>query len=535
MRLPFIVRVREIIAGTIKGVNIWLNFRLARAMLMSMTRRTLPFVLMLLIAIAPLLAQEELTPPAPGAARSPDAAQQEIPRQTLEQMYQRELGEDHDPKRAAGLYDAHLLIEKFFSAPTAAERQTVVKEIEAVGADPHYVGRIARIRMHWPELETGVYYVNERVGPHAVMYFLGVPKGYVRTRPWPLVIKLPGPHPFVTQPPPGADQVVELYKTWITEELEVHPDAVVLMPLLDLDELWGPSYKGMNSVMQPMHHVAGRMNIDPSRVYLLGHGMSGHATWNLALHYPTYFAAIAPMAGGASFPWQRVRLPNLRNVFCVVWHDADDQLIKVESSRGLVRALQNLKFVDVDYEETKDLGHAPSEEIAERLYQKMRSRKRRLYPPEIVQASNRPDALFNRNDWVQVYQQITPGKENKSFLRHGTGWINALTNSYAVSAALTGPNRIEARTQNLASMRIYVNDQMINFAQPVTVIVNGKGFFEGLVKPNIEEMLNDQLFLGRGWRYYTGIIDVDLMAAAAKRATIPTAEPGKGRIIVGPQ
>jgi hypothetical protein len=284
-----------------------------------------------------------------------------------------------------------------------------------------------------------------------------------------------------------------------------------------------------------MHHAAGRVNIDPSRVYLIGHGMSGHATWNLALHYPTYFAAINPMAGGASLPWQRIRLPNLRNVLCVAWHDADDQLIKVDASRGVVRGLQNLKFVDVDYEETTGVGHAPSEEIAERLYQKTRSRQRRLYPPEIVHASNRPDALFNRNDWIQVYQQVTPGQEHKTFLRHGTGWITTLTNSFAISAALTGPNRIEARTQNLASMRIYVNDQMINFAQPVTVIVNGKGVFEGQVKPSVEEMLNDQLLLGRGWRYYTGVIDVDLMPALTRPTSRPTAEPGKGRIIVGPQ
>ena len=47
--------------------------------------------------------------------------------------------------------------------------------------------------MNWPALESGgIYYLNERFGPHTVRYFLGVPKDYDRTRPWPLVIKLPG-------------------------------------------------------------------------------------------------------------------------------------------------------------------------------------------------------------------------------------------------------------------------------------------------------------------------------------------------------
>jgi len=40
------------------------------------------------------------------------------------------------------------------------------------------------------------------------------------------------------------------------------------------------------------------VNIDPKQIYMLGHGMAGHATWNLAVHYPTFFAAINPLAAG---------------------------------------------------------------------------------------------------------------------------------------------------------------------------------------------------------------------------------------------
>ena len=80
----------------------------------------------------------------------------------------------------------------------------------------------------------------------------------------------------------------------------------------------------MNTVMQPLLHAAGRANVDPTRVFLIGHSMSAHATWNLGLHYPTYFAAINPLAGAASGDWQRLRLPNLSNVLPVVWHDATD-------------------------------------------------------------------------------------------------------------------------------------------------------------------------------------------------------------------
>ena len=40
---------------------------------------------------------------------------------------------------------------------------------------------------------------------------------------------------------------------------------------------------------------------DPARQYLTGHSMGGHGTWQLGVHYPDRFAAIAPSAGWLSF------------------------------------------------------------------------------------------------------------------------------------------------------------------------------------------------------------------------------------------
>ena len=74
-----------------------------------------------------------------------------------------------------------------------------------------------------------------------------------------------------------------------------------------------------------------------------------------------------------------------------------------------------------------------------------------------------------------------------------------------VQAVLAGGNRIEVKTDNVATFRFYLNDQMVDFREPVTVMVNGKARFEGKLTPDVEQMLKDQLFLGRGWRYYTAV------------------------------
>jgi hypothetical protein len=52
-------------------------------------------------------------------------------------------------------------------------------------------------------------------------------------------------------------------------------------------------------------------------------------------------------------------------------------------------------------------------------------------------------------------------------------------------------------------------------------------------------MLSDQIFLGRGWRYYTAVLDIDVVDVPA---TNPTSKPAagttgparRGTITVGP-
>lgn len=44
-----------------------------------------------------------------------------------------------------------------------------------------------------------------------------------------------------------------------------------------------------------------RLKINPQRVYLTGHSMGGHGTWNFGANFPDKFAAIGPSAGWISF------------------------------------------------------------------------------------------------------------------------------------------------------------------------------------------------------------------------------------------
>lgn len=493
--------------------------------------RNFGLVLLAFLSLAAVKRPEVAIPTTqPGLAPPPTG--ETIPRQTLGEMFRAELGAVYDPVQADQLFEAHQFIEQYFLARTAADRKSLIGQLEATQIDPNILGRLCRIRAHWPALAGGgVFYINEKIGPRFVRYFLGVPKSYDRTKLWPALVQLPEATEFLARPAPDAARVVSLYRGWIETELTKHPDAIVIMPLLNLDDLYGPSYAGMNSVIDPVRDAPDHVNIDPARVYLRGHSSGAVGVWQIALHYPTYFAAINPMAGSATEEWQQLRLMNLRNVLPIVWHDDADPIIKIGFARTLINALKSEK-VAVDFDETKGLGHTPSPEVIESEYRTLRAKSRDLYPHQVWLQTNRPDVMLNRTDWMQIYQELNTGKEHILPFRHGTGHMTLYTITCSMKADFNN-NRIDVSNDNVSTVRFYLNDQLANMAGPVQVVIDKKEKFKGVVKPSVEVMLKDQLVLGRGWRYYTGAIDIDMVPPPPPDTQPTTRVTHTGTITVG--
>jgi len=122
---------------------------------------------------------------------------------------------------------------------------------------------------------------------------------------------------------------------------------------------------------------------DPARVYLTGHSMGGHGTWNIGALYPQRFAAIAPSAGWLSFDsyigaggpphnpdsalgraFEAARatsnsvgyFENLKGKGIYILHgDADDN-VPVEQARTARRELDKLG-IPYDFHEQPGAGH----------------------------------------------------------------------------------------------------------------------------------------------------------------------------------
>ncbi|MGK0204764.1 MAG: hypothetical protein ACI9S9_003850, partial [Planctomycetota bacterium] len=59
-----------------------------------------------------------------------------------------------------------------------------------------------------------------------------------------------------------------------------------------------------------------------------------------------------------------------------------------------------------------------------------------------------------------------------------------------VRAENVGNNEFEIQSDQVRELFVHVHPRMIDFAKPVRITVNGKKLFDGMVKPDLQHMLN---------------------------------------------
>ncbi|MCO5262969.1 MAG: prolyl oligopeptidase family serine peptidase [Lentimicrobium sp.] len=87
-------------------------------------------------------------------------------------------------------------------------------------------------------------------------------------------------------------------------------------------------------------NIAGRYMVDENRIYVTGLSMGGWATWDLAMAYPGYFAAIAPVCGRIDRNYPR-RADELKSMPVWAFHGAADDVVPVTDAAKMIRLLQD--------------------------------------------------------------------------------------------------------------------------------------------------------------------------------------------------
>lgn len=196
-----------------------------------------------------------------------------------------------------------------------------------------------------------------------VRYLLYLPDNLDSREEWPLIIFFHGLGAG------GTGQNIEkiIKERGLPESLETDKEFpfVVISPQLP-SGLW-PSY--IDTVDELLTHLSETIAVDTNRLYLTGLSRGAYGVWQYALKYPDRFAAIAPIAGGASVSLTPVpsAICTLKNLPIWVFHGEADMLVSPELNIAVVTALEScggdIKFTlypNADHPDTWILAYADS-------------------------------------------------------------------------------------------------------------------------------------------------------------------------------
>jgi len=210
----------------------------------------------------------------------------------------------------------------------------------------------------------------------------------------------------------------------------------------------------------------------------------GIGAWIIGMHQAPLFAGVAPMASGIDkvlYPF----LDNLKQTSVYVIHGAQDQVMPVWLSRELVKEMKRRHIKYVYREHNRSHPHAgghffPREELPG-LVEWFDQQRRNPLPKKLTvvrDATHLESFLWvriNATDRIAAFTDKLIDSQDE-FLKNGR---------YAYfQAEITDPNHIVVKTDLVRRYSLFLNKDLIDFSNPVTIETNGtrdrdrrRGFF----------------------------------------------------------
>jgi predicted esterase len=313
-----------------------------------------------------------------------------------------------------------------------------------------------------------------RVGPRSFHYGLYVPNSYHPDRSYGLVVCLHGAG-FT------GDTYLERWQTRLDDGY------ILACPTLMMGNWWTRTAEDL--VLATIRAVEDRYHIDPNRVFLTGMSNGGIGAYLIGAHHATRFAAIVPMAAGLDdvlMPF----LENFRQTPLYIIHGKQDQVMPVNLSRSIDEALTELGYAHVyrEHDRVHPMagGHFfPREELPD-LVSWLGQQRREPYPTKLTVVRDASHLLpFG---WARIDATDRIAAFSDDLVDHRDEAI--VNRRYArLEVEVTGPNRIEVRTQHVRRYTLFLNDKLVDLLRPITVVTNGAVSYEGPVPISIRILL----------------------------------------------
>jgi predicted esterase len=346
--------------------------------------------------------------------------------------------------------------DDFFSAGDPHDAARVAERLLKVGVD---------FETLWTRLKAGRRYIPARPGTHQYRSVLDgttfeaeieIPQEYDPARRWPVRVQLHG----------GVNRPLAGVRPRRPNALRAETPQIYVFPRGWSDAQWWNANQ-VAHILRVADRLKREYNVDESLIYITGFSDGGTGAYFFGMREPTLFSAILPLHGhigvlenpavgadGRMFPL------NLGNRPLFITNGGRDPLYPVANTSRYIEGLKR-GGVALTFRPLMDVGHDTSWWPAERatIERFIAEHPREPHPARLSWETERTDR-YNRIDWL-VVEKIEGSSGRVDLLRR--------------------ENTIEATTRGVRSFRLLLSPDALDFLRAVTVTLNGREAFKGMV------------------------------------------------------
>lgn len=262
-------------------------------------------------------------------------------------------------------------------------------------------------------------------------------------------------------------------------------------------------------------------DIDPNRVYCFGISEGGYGSQRLASFYADYLAGAGPMAGGE--PLKNAPVENCRNLAFSMLTGAED--------RGFYRNLLT-QYTKDEFERLQALypdgyahrielipgyGHAIDYTLTTPW---LKQYVRNPYPKQVNWENFEMDGRY-RDGFYNLYVKERSNASDKTRTYYRMD-IEDNRVALQVDEVAYNPTEIDpqwgiqlkfqksSRPATNGKVLIYLCNYLVDLSREVTVTVNGKEAFRGMLKPDLKHLVNSCIAFYDPARLYPAAVEIDL-------------------------
>jgi len=385
----------------------------------------------------------------------------------------------------------------FWDAPTASAAEKASHAVLVSGVSFDEAWKRLKAGRTYSKEKTGLIRHPASVGGVTIDNIIEIPAEYDAAKKWPLRVQLHGgvgrdrrddPQPQSARIPGEPQIYIEPQAYW--EAAWWHPSQV-------------------DNILGLLDFVRRKYNVDETQTYITGISDGGTGTFFFALREPNPWAACLSLNGQPLVLANRdariegnLYLGNLANCPLYIVNGDHDPLYPAESVTPLVDAMAKAGVKPVYHiqpNERHDVHWWPEERGSYEMF--VHTHPRPAHPERLSWETDRTDR-FNRVRWL-VIDKLAPAPRTSASRAEALEDVNVFT--YGASKMNIFPRRrpvpsgrvdverrgngFSATTRGVSDFTLLVSPDVIDFAKPVQVTVNGAQVLSGLVRKDLPTLL----------------------------------------------